>query len=78
MFGIARMRQKPPAAAARDAGLEVLLVLAPGRAQVNVGVDEAGQHDLALAVDHLAALGRLQRARRAQLGDHALVHEQVV
>ena len=50
------------------AGVEVLLVLLPGRAQVHVRVDEAGEQVPALAVDHLGAGrpgGRARRARRS-------------
>ncbi len=59
------------------AGVEVLLVLLPGRAQVHVRVDEAREQVPALAVDHLDAVGG-QRAGRAELGDLAAAHEHVV
>ena len=60
------------------AGLEVLLVLLAGRAQVHVRVDEAGEQVAPVAVDDLGALGRLERAGRADLGDLAAAHEHVV
>ena len=60
------------------AGVEVLLVLLAGHAQVHVRVDEAGQQVAALALDHLGALGRLEAAGRAELRDLAVAHEHVV
>ena len=48
------------------------------RAQVHVRVDEAGEQMAALAVEHLGALRRLERAGRAELGDLAAAHEHVV
>jgi hypothetical protein len=59
------------------AGVEVLLVLLAGRAQVDVRVDEARQQVAALAVDHLGARRGLERAGRAELGDLAAAHEHV-
>ena len=53
-------------------------MLLAGHAQVDVRVDEAGEQVAALAVDDLGALGRLERARRAQLGDRAVADEDVV
>ena len=76
VFGIATTATKPPAAAraCRSRGPPC----APARdAQVHVRVDEAGEQVAALAVDHLGALGRLERAGRAELGDLAAAHEHV-
>ena len=55
VLGIAITAQKPPAAAARGAGLEVLLVLLAGGAQVDVRVDEAGNRCLPVGVDRSRA-----------------------
>ena len=59
------------------AGLEVLLVLLAGRAQVHVRVDERREQVAARAVDDLRALGRVERAGRADLGDRAAAHQHV-
>ena len=59
------------------AGVEVLLVLLARHAQVHVRVDEAGEHVAALAVEHLGALRRGERAGLGQLGDAAAAHEHV-
>jgi hypothetical protein len=42
-----------------------------------VRVDERGQRDEALAVDRLGALGRVERARLAELGDRAAADQDV-
>ncbi len=47
-------------------------------AEVHVGVDEPGQQVAAVAVDRLAALGRLDAAGRAQRRDDAIADEHVV
>jgi hypothetical protein len=60
------------------AGVEVLLVLLARRAQVHVRVDEAGEQVAPLAVEHLRARRRLERAGRAELGDLAPAHEDVL
>ena len=57
------------------ARVDVLLVLAPGRAQVHVRVDERGQRVQALGVHHLGALRRAQRL--PQLRDPPVAHEHV-
>ena len=57
------------------AGVDVLLVLATGRAQVHVRVDEGGERVQALGLDDLGAVRRLER--RADLGDPAVAHEHV-
>jgi hypothetical protein len=59
------------------AGLEVLLVLLPGRAQVHVRVDERREEVLAAAVDALAVAVRLDAAGLAELGDDAAADEHV-
>ncbi len=56
-------------------GVDVLLVLAPGRAQVDVRVDERRHRDQPVAVDHLGALGRRQRVAELR---HLAVAEQDV
>ena len=53
-------------------------MLLAGHAQVHVRVDEAGQQMAALALDHLRALGRLEAAGGAELGDLAVADEHVV
>ena len=58
------------------AGREVLLVLLARRAQVDVRVDEAGEHGQALAVDDLRAGGRVEIG--AERRDEAVADEQVV
>ena len=78
MFGIATTATKPPAAAARVPESRSSLCSWPGRAQVHVRVDEAGEQVAALAVEHLGAVGRLERAGRAELGDLAAADEHVV
>ena len=50
----------------------------PGRAQVHVRVDEGREGVQALGVDHLGAVGRLERPGRADLGDLAAADQQVV
>ena len=57
------------------AGVEVLLVLLPGYAQVHVRVDEAREEVPALAVDRLAVV--LERVGLGQLGDHAVLDAHV-
>nr|BFE69657.1 hypothetical protein GCM10020092_029580 [Actinoplanes digitatis] len=52
------------------AGLDGLGVLAAGLAQVGVQVDEAGERDEALGVDHLGAVG-------GPLGDHPVGDQQI-
>ena len=60
------------------AGLDVLLVLAPGRAQVHVGVDEAGEGVQALRRrPPRSPSGASSEPGRADLGDRAVAHEQV-
>ena len=58
-------------------GLDVLLVLASRRAQVNVGVHECREAMQALRVDQLGPIGQVDRAGLAQPGDAALVHQHV-
>ncbi len=53
-------------------------MLVAGHAQVHVRVDEAREQVPSLAVDQLGALGRLEAAGRAELGDLAVAHEHVV
>ena len=53
-------------------------MLLPGRAEVHVRVDEAGEQVAALAVEHLGAGRRLERAGRAERGDLAAADEHVV
>ena len=60
------------------AGLEVLLVLLAGRAQVHVRVDEPGKRMHALGVDGVAVLGRLEGSGLAELGDVPVLDEDVV
>ena len=60
------------------AGLEVLLVLLAGRAQVHVRVDEPGERVHALGVDGVAVLGRLEGSGLAELGDVPVLDEDVV
>src|SRR5204862_336504 len=57
------------------AGVDVLLVLAPGRAQVHVRVDERGERVQPVGVERLGALGGLQRV--PDLRDLAAAHEDV-
>ena len=78
VFGMATIAQKPPAAAAARARLEILLVLLAGRAQVDVGIDERREQVAPLSVHDFGALGRLERARRPDLGDLAAAHEHVL
>ena len=68
VFGIAITRDEAAGRGRAGAGVEVLLVLLPGRAQVHVRVDEAGEQVAALAVEHLGAVRapRASRARRAR------------
>jgi hypothetical protein len=56
-------------------GVDVLLVLAPGRAQVYVRVDEGREGVQSLGLHHLGALRRLERL--ADRCDRAVAHEQV-
>ena len=78
VLGIATTATYPPAAAARVPESRSSLCSWPGRAQVHVRVDEGGEQVAALAVEHLGAVGRLERAGRADLGDLAAAHEDVV
>ena len=78
VLGIAITATKPPAAAERVPESRSSLCSWPGRAQVHVRVDEAGEQVAALAVEHLGAGGRLERAGRAELGDLAAADEHVV
>ena len=64
VLGMQQTSTKPPAAAAREAARDVLLVLLAGLAQVRVQVDEAGQEPCAGALDDPHALAR-GRGRRA-------------
>ena len=70
--GVRHRHDRDVAAGRRGAGagVDVLLVLLPGRAQVHVRVDEAGEQVPPLAVDHLGAAGvaasRARRARRSR------------
>ena len=69
-----RHREDRAVAAGRGrarAGVDVLLVLAPGRAQVHVGVDEGGEGVQPLGLHDLGAVGRLERSGRADLGDRS-------
>src|SRR5665647_2188633 len=59
----------------RAAG-DAFLLLAAGRAQVRVEVDEAGQHEHAAGVDLSRILARIQA--RAELGDLALADQHVL
>ena len=59
------------------AGVDVLLVFLTRRAQVHVGVDEAGERVLARGVDDLAAPRLRQSAGRAELGDVTVADEDV-
>ena len=64
-------REDPAVAAGgggAGAGLDVLLVLLAGGAQVDVGVEEGGEGVQALGVDHLGAVG-VGLAGRGELGD---------
>ena len=73
-------RQDPAVAAGGGGagpGLDVLLVLVAGRAQVDVGVEEGGEGVQALGLDHLRAL-RVGRAGRGELGDLAVADDDVV
>jgi hypothetical protein len=60
------------------AGLEVLLVLLTGRAQVHVRVDEGREQVAPVALDGLRVSGRRERSGRADLGDLATPHDHVV
>ena len=60
------------------AGVDVLLVLLAGRAQVHVRVDERREQVLAGGVDGVGAVGRRQRAGGADLGDLAAADQDVV
>ena len=57
------------------AGVDVLLVLAPGRAQVHVRVDEGRQRVQALGVHHLGAVRRAEAL--PHLGDPPVAHQHV-
>ena len=57
------------------ARVDVLLVLAPGRAQVHVRVDEGREGVQALGVHHLGAVGRAQAL--PHLGDPPVAHQHV-
>ena len=78
VFGIAITAQNPPAAAAARSGLDVLLVLLAGGAQVHVRVHESREEVLALGVDRLGTGGGLECSGRRQLGDLTGPHEHVV
>ena len=79
VFGIAMTRAEAARGGrARCPSREVLLVLLAGRAQVHVRVDEAGNRCRPLRLDDLGAVGRAQRAGRAELGDLAAADEHVV
>ena len=59
------------------AGLEVLLVLAAGRAQVHVRIDEPGKDVQALGLDDLRPVGGSIAPGAADLGDLAVADQQV-
>src|SRR6201999_1800901 len=59
------------------AGLDVLLALLAGRAQVDVRVEEGGEGVQAFGVDLLDA-GRVGASGRSQLGDPAVADDEVV
>ncbi len=60
----------------RHAGLDGLLVLVAGLAQVDVHVDQAGQHEEPARVEHRRVAG-LERPRRAGRGDPLSVQQHV-
>ena len=75
-----RHRDHPAVAARRGgagAGLDVLLVLLAGAAQVDVGVEEGGEGVQAARVDLLGALRRLRRPGLGDLGDPAVADDEV-
>ncbi len=75
MLAIACTAVKPPSAAAREAGLDRLGVLAAGLAQVRVQVDQARQRDEAGGVDlDVVAVDLRSRADRR---DDAVAQHQV-
>ena len=59
VLAMARTAVKPPAAAASRSGGDGLGVLAARLAQVDVEVDEAGQRDEAVGVDHAGVGARV-------------------
>ena len=70
VFGIASDRAEAAGGGGARAGLEVLLVLLAGRAQVHVRVDERRAAACGpSAVDDLGAVGGVERSRLAELGD---------
>src|SRR6185436_14894219 len=62
------------------AGLDRLLLLLPGLAQVDVDVDQAGAHHSTAHVQDLDVLARAERGRRvlAQAGDLPLIDPEVL
>ncbi len=77
MFGIASTAQNPPARRRASAGVDVLDVLEPRRAQVHVRVDERRHDDEPGGIDELGFRGRLERAGLPELGHPAGAHEHV-
>jgi hypothetical protein len=78
-IGVGHGHHRAEAAGGRGAGpgLEVLLVLLAGHAQVHVGVDEGRQDVAAGAVDDLRALGHVGAARRRQLDQPPVEDDEV-
>ena len=60
------------------ARLDVLLVLAPGRAEVDVRVEERGHGEKPVGVDHLGAFAASAMPAAGQLGDAAVADDDVV
>ena len=66
VLGISKTAVTPPMTAASEPDSEILLVLGAGLAEMDLGVDDAGQDVQAGAVDDLAGArrGRARRSRR--------------
>ena len=74
VFGISNTAVTPPSTARARAGLQVFLPLQARLAEVDLGVDDAGQHGQARGVEHLAGRGL---AEVADGGDLAVAHADV-
>ncbi len=78
MFGIAITAQKPPAAAAAVPVSRFSLYSWPGVRRCTCGSTNPGNACMPWASIGLAVLGRFERSRLAELGDVAVLDEDVV
>ena len=76
-LGVGHLEDAGDAAQHRGAaaGFEVFLVLGAGLAEMDLGVDDAGQDVKAGAIDDLGRLARIAEAGNPAVGDRHVAHQ---